>query len=163
LTDEDDSDIILKMKTKLKEEEVLKRFGIEQGLKHSAKRHEVLEAFLNTEGHVDAQELYEAMRRQGKRIGYSTVWRTLKLLVWAGLAREVELGDNRVRFEHLYLHPHHDHLVCLGCGRATEFLEPRLERLQDRVAKYHHFKAQRHSLVIYGLCKECQTRKGTKE
>lgn len=150
------------MKTKLKEEEVLRRFRIEQGLKHSSKRHEVLNAFLETEGHIDAQGLYEVLHKQGKRIGYSTVWRTLKLLARVGLAREVQLGNGRTRFEHLYAHPHHDHLVCLGCGRVVEFLEPGIERLQDRVAGRHRFDAQHHSLIIYGLCKECRARKEEK-
>jgi len=150
--------IIMKMKTKFKfkEEEILRRFRLKQGLKHSSKRHEVLKAFLGTEGHIDTQGLYDILRKQGKRIGYSTVWRTLKFLVRAGLAREVRLGDKETRFEHLYAHAHHDHLVCIGCGRTVEFLEPKIEELQDRVAKRHRFNAQHHSLVIYGFCKDCR-------
>jgi Fur family ferric uptake transcriptional regulator len=144
------------MKINFKEGEILKQFRLQQGLKNSAQRQTVLEAFVDTEGHIDAQGLYDILRRQGKGIGYATVWRTLKLLVKSGLAREVRLAGKETRFEHLYAHSHHDHLVCLGCGRAIEFLEPRIEELQERVAQRHHFSADRHSLVIYGLCKDCR-------
>lgn len=144
------------MKFKFNERDALRQLRLQPELKDSAKRYEVLQTFLKTEGHINTQGLFDIMRRQGKRVGYSTVWRTLKLLVRAGLAREVRLGDKETRFEHLYAHPHHDHLVCLHCGKTAEFLEPKIEDLQDRVAHRHRFRAERHSLIIYGLCRDCR-------
>ena len=138
-----------------KEAEYFRRFCLGRGLKNSAPRREVLRAFVETEGHIDARDLYDILRERGKRIGYATVWRTLKLLVQCGLAREVQLAGKEARFEHAWAHTHHDHLVCLGCGRTFEFFDPKIEELQERAAKRHGFKAERHSMVIFGLCKRC--------
>ena len=146
----------MKMKTVFKEEEILREFRRQRGFKNSQKRIEVLKAFVGTEGHIDTQGLYDLLRKRGKGVGYSTVWRTLRLLVQAGLAREIHLTDRPTRFEHLYAHRHHDHLLCLRCGKAIEFLEPKIERLQNQVANRYNFNSERHSLIIYGLCQRCR-------
>lgn len=116
----------------------------------------MLEAFLRTEKHVTVQDLYDLMRKQGINIGYTTVYRTLKLLSECGLASEVDFNDGKTRFEHKFAHPHHDHLVCLKCGRTIEFHDSQIERLQKKVSKTKDFLPQDHSLVIYGICKECR-------
>lgn len=135
---------------------VFRRYCLDRRLKNSAPRRAVLRAFIETEGHVDLQALYDILRRRGKRIGLATVWRTLKLLVECGIAREVRLAGKETRFEHSWAHSHHDHLVCTGCGRTYEFFDPKIEEHQERAAQRHGFKADRHSMVIYGLCLKCQ-------
>jgi Fur family ferric uptake transcriptional regulator len=84
------------------------------------------------------------------------VYRTLKLLTEAGLAREVRLGDGRTYYEHHYNHEHHDHMVCTACGGVTEFFSPELEAMQDEVAAKFKFRPTHHSLRILGICSECQ-------
>ena len=84
-----------------------------------------------------------------------TVYRTLKLLADAGLAKAVEFGDGAVRYELLYGQVHHDHLICEQCGINVEVVDPAIEKLQEQVAARHGFALTGHKLYLYGLCPEC--------
>ena len=125
-----------------------------KGLKNSKQRDKVADVFLKTEEHISALDLYDLMRKDNIGIGYSTVYRTLNLLVDAGLAREIDIGDE-LHFEHKLGHKHHDHFLCVKCGKAIEFSSPKIEKIQNRFAAKYNFSPQKHSLIIYGLCKEC--------
>jgi len=127
-----------------------------RGLRRTPQREAILTEFLRWERHCSAEELYDALRRKGQRVGSSTVYRTLRLLAECGLAREVEFDDGITRFEHLYQHDHHDHLVCLKCGSLIEFSSPTIERIQAQVAAEHGFEPKRHKMEIYGLCHHCR-------
>ena len=139
-----------------KEQEVFEEFCLKHKLKKSGQRNQVVEKFLVLEKHVSALELYAELKKQGLGIGYSTVYRTLKLLAESGLAREVDLGSGETYFEHKFQHKHHDHLFCLNCGRAIEFSSPKIENLQSQIAQKNKFKPRSHNLVIYGLCEKCR-------
>ena len=139
-----------------KARKVFEDFRIKKKLKQSAQRNRVIEIFLALEKHVSALELYNEMKNQNIDIGYSTVYRTLKLLAESGLAREVDFGDGEIHFEHKFRHKHHDHLVCLNCGRTIEFTSPKIENLQTQIAKKNKFKSKAHNMVIYGICDKCQ-------
>lgn len=125
------------------------------GLKHSHQRDVILEEFLKHHKHMSADDLYRLSRDRDPRIGFSTVFRTLKLLKDSGMAREVVLADGISRFEHNYNHPHHDHLICTSCSRIEEFYVSEIEDLQEQVAKKYHFKMKNHVMVLYGLCRTC--------
>lgn len=142
-----------------KEVRLFNSFCAERGLKHSKKREEVLKTFLSIHRHLSVYELYDIMRKKGIKVGYSTVFRAMKLLVEAGIASVIDLGKGESYFEHKWGHRHHDHLVCIKCGRAIEFLEPKIEELQDRIAEINRFEAKKHSLVIYGFCSKCRKAK----
>jgi Fur family ferric uptake transcriptional regulator len=129
-------------------------FCIKQGLKNSKQRDKVVNTFLRTERHIGSFELYDIIRRKDKKIGYSTVYRTLKLLVEAGIAQTVSYGEE-VHFEHKLGHKHHDHFICDKCGATIEFSNPTIEHMQEKLAKKHNFSAREHSLIIYGTCKKC--------
>ena len=139
-----------------KEQKVFEDFRLRRKLKRSEQRNRVIEKFLALERHVSALELYNEMRNQGIDVGYSTVYRTLRLLAESGLARKVDFGKGETHFEHKFRHRHHDHLVCLNCGRTIEFSSPRIENLQNQIAKKHKFKPRAHNLIIYGLCERCR-------
>lgn len=139
-----------------KSERLLNTFCKERGLKHSKKREEVLKAFLKAHRHISTYELHSLMLKKGLRVGYSTVFRTLKLLVEAGIALKIDLGKGEVYFEPKLGYKHHDHFVCIKCGRIIEFSEPKIEELQDKIAKEKRFEAKDHRLVIYGLCSKCR-------
>ena len=139
-----------------REQKVFEDFRLQRKLKKSEQRNQVVEKFLILEKHVSALELYNEMKNQGFAVGYSTVYRTLKLLAESGLAREVDFGDGEIHFEHKFQHRHHDHLFCLNCGRTIEFTSPKIENLQSQIAKKNKFKPEVHNLVIYGLCDKCQ-------
>ena len=126
------------------------------GLKKTGQRDMILDVFLRTEGHVSSEDLYELVKREDPSIGFTTVYRTLKLLQECGLARNVQSYDGRMLYEHDFKHEHHDHLICTSCGTLIEFFNETIEKIQDQIADEHRFKPVTHSLRIFGLCWECQ-------
>lgn len=127
-----------------------------KGLRRTLQRRKILDIFLSTERHVSAEELHKLVKRRAPYIGYTTVYRTMKLLSASGLCRETDFGDGILRFEHHYAHGHHDHLICVKCGRFIEAMSPEIEKLQERMAGKHNFKSLKHKLDIFGVCSRCQ-------
>ncbi len=142
-----------------KEIEILGRFIREKGLRYTTQREEVLRVFLAVEKHVSADELHKLVRKKYPAIGYTTVYRTMKLLTEAGLCDETDFEDGIARFEHKYDHGHHDHLVCVKCGRYTEVTKPEIEKLQDELTGERGFIPLRHKLQIFGVCGDCAKRR----
>ena len=141
-----------------KEFEIFDSFIRSKNLRHTPQREKILEIFLSTERHVSAEELYKIVKRRDPSIGYTTVYRTMRLLAESDLCGEIDFGDGVARFEHKYGHGHHDHLICTKCGRFIEVMMPQIEKLQDSLAKTHDFSPTRHKLQIFGLCRRCRPR-----
>ena len=127
------------------------------GLLCSEQREQILATFLKTEKHLTINDLYDLIRKRHPQIGLATVYRTMKIICDAGLARETDFGDSTRRFEHKYKHQHHDHLVCLKCGRIIEVMSPAIEKLQTSLAKKHKFTAAKHRMEIFGICRTCKS------
>ena len=140
------------------EQEVFLKHIQKQGLKRTAQRDLILHVFLQTEGHVTGEDLYRLVRKRDPNVGQTTVYRTLRLLTDAGLAREVRFGDGRAHYEHQYKHQHHDHMICSECGKIIEFYSPELESIQDAMAAKHRFELTSHLLRMIGICAECRRR-----
>jgi len=138
------------------EREVFLRHIQKQGLKRTAQRDLILDVFLHTEGHLSGEDLYRLVREQDSNVGQTTVYRTLKLLTDAGLAREVRFGDGRAHYEHNYKHQHHDHMICSECGKIIEFFSPELEAIQDQMAAKYKFELTSHLLRMIGVCSDCR-------
>ena len=138
------------------EKEVFLEHIQKEGLRRTAQRDLILEIFLKTEDHLTSEDLYWLVQKHDPTVGQTTVYRTLKLLTDAGLAREVRFGDNKTYYEHLYNHEHHDHMICTECGKVIEFYSKELESMQDEMADKFNFKPTHHSLRIWGVCEECQ-------
>ncbi len=136
--------------------EKLKSFLKEKGLKSTRQRDLVVSEFLEMGEHVTAEELYKEISKKYSDIGFTTVYRTLKLLNKSGLAAERVFADNLTRYEPLSAEDHHDHLICMKCGSITEFQDLRIERLQERVADEFGFVAVSHKMELYGYCKKCK-------
>jgi Fur family transcriptional regulator, ferric uptake regulator len=145
------------------EQEVFLKHIQKQGLKRTAQRDLILEVFLRTEGHVSGDDLYRLVHDEDSTVGQTTVYRTLKLLTDAGLAREVRFGDGRAHYEHNYKHPHHDHMICSECGKIIEFYSPELEAIQDAMAAKHKFELTSHLLRMIGVCGDCRRREREKK
>ena len=129
------------------------------GGKRSTKRDRIVSTFLRQQGHLSADDLVEVLRRSDPGIGRATVYRTLQWMVGAGIARKVDFGEGRSRFEPSYGHPRHFHLICTTCHRSSEFLSSDVESLMEEIASARNF-ATEHSIVqIYGVCEECRTGK----
>ena len=126
-------------------------FIAERRLNTTAQREAIVEQFLRTRDHVSIDELLVKVRKRQPRVGYATVYRTLKLLVDSGLAIERQFGDGQARYE--VVGDHHDHLICLHCSLILEFEDDEIERLQEAIAqRLGGFKVLRHRHELYGLC-----------
>jgi Fur family ferric uptake transcriptional regulator len=136
------------------ERQALAAYLEKQNLKHTKQRDVILEAFLESGAHVSAEQLYQDVRESNPNVGYTTVYRTLKLLVDAGIAQERRFDDGLTRYE--VEHHHHDHLVCLSCGKIIEFESDIIENAQAQIAADYGFKVVRHRHELYGHCKACQ-------
>ncbi len=144
------------LKTKRDEYEVFRLYLKEKDLKLTAQRELILEVFLNHRGHISAEELFGKAREKQSHVGFATVYRTLKHMTRCGLARELDFGDGRIKYEPEYNHQHHDHMICNQCGAYIEFLNPQIEELQEQVSRKHGFKITSHRMQLYGLCQKCQ-------
>ena len=129
------------------------------GGKRSSKRDRILAVFLRQEGHLSADDLVERVHREDAGIGRATVYRTLQWMVDAGIARKVDFGEGRSRFEPSYRHPRHFHLVCTRCHRSSEFLSSDVESLIEEIAAARQFAPTQAVVQIYGTCEECRTGK----
>ena len=138
------------------EQEVFLKHIQAQGLKRTSQRDLILDVFLRTEKHLSSEDLYRLVRELDPNIGQTTVYRTLKLLSEAGLAREVRFGDGITHYEHNYKHQHHDHMICSQCGKIIEFYSAELEAIQDEMAAKHKFEVTQHLLRIIGVCADCR-------
>ncbi len=127
------------------------------GSKRSSKRDVILNVFLRQEGHLSADDLVDLIQREDQRISRATVYRTLQWMVDAGIARKVDFGEGRFRFEHSYRHPRHFHLICQVCNRSSEFLSSDIDALIEEIAVARSFSAHQSVLQIYGTCEQCRT------
>ena len=142
---------------KIKEKkEKLKSFLKEKGFKSTRQRDVVVTEFFKIGEHVTAEELYREIVKKHSEIGLTTVYRTLKLLNKSGLAAERVFADNLTRYEPLSADDHHDHLICMHCGSITEFENPKIERLQERIAGEFGFRTVSHKMELYGYCHKCK-------
>jgi Fur family ferric uptake transcriptional regulator len=129
------------------------------GLKHTGQRDVILRTFLDTRDHLSTDELYRLVRKKDERIGFTTVYRTLKLLAECGLASEVAFHDGIARYEHQYNRRNHHHMVCTECGGSVEFFSSDIERIEREVGRKHKYLTTRHTFQIYGVCDNCQKKR----
>lgn len=123
------------------------------GLRLTGQRRLILDQFLKTDHHLSQDEIYSALRSHG--VGRATVFRTLKMLQECALVAPVVGRDGTSRFELELDRPHHDHLICIKCGRIQEVRWPELERIQDQACKKLGFVTKWHRHEVFGLCKDC--------
>jgi len=138
---------------------IFRQYLKDRGMLYSEQREQILDIFLKTEKHPTIGDLYKLVRKKNPKIGLATVYRAMRVICDADLARETDFGDGVRRFEHKYQHQHHDHLVCLKCGKISEVMSPEIEKLQERLAKKYSFTPLRHRMQIFGICRKCK-RKG---
>ena len=125
-----------------------------RGLKLTKPRRAIVRHVFDAHEHFEAEDLVASLRRQHGGVSRSTVYRTLALLVEAGLLRALPL-ETRTAYEHDYGYPPHDHLYCQRCGKLIEFVRDELRALRDAVSRDHNFRPTGHRLVIFGTCADC--------
>ncbi len=139
--------------------DLLNTYMERKGLRSTEQRRLIIDTFFHSPAHITIEDLLGQVRTADPRVGYATVYRTLKLLAESGVASERHFGDGVTRYELADGETHHDHLICIECQGITEFEEPRIETLQDEVAKKHGFDLRTHKHELYGVCARCQAKK----
>ncbi len=139
--------------------DVLAAYMARKGLRSTEQRRLIVETFFHAPAHITIEALLGQVRSADPRVGYATVYRTLKLLAESGVANERHFGDGVTRYELADGDTHHDHLICIECQGITEFEEPRIEQLQDDVANRYGFDLRTHKHELYGVCAQCQAKK----
>ena len=136
------------------------RFLRTRSLRLTRQREAILRAIYETHEHVTAEQLFDLLQKSEDtvrlRISRATVYRTLALLAEGGFVQALDLGrESGTLYEHTLGHKHHDHMVCLDCGRILEFADEQLEVVQSEVLARHGFCARSHRLNVFGTCAEC--------
>ena len=136
-----------------------RRYLKEQNLPVTHQREVIAGVVFTSEGHLSVGEIEDTLRGGGNRIGKATIYRSLDLLVRSRLVVEHDFGEGFKRYEHVFSKDSvFEHLICLECGKVIEFESWEVQDVKTRVTAAHGFKATRHKLEIYGLCKDCQDR-----
>ncbi len=118
-------------------------------------RFKVLEVFLQNEQHLAAEELTSLLDQKGNHLEVEFVRSTLELMCHYGFAQKNQFDNGTVRYEHLHLGQHHDHLICTKCLKIIEFSDNEMEKLQVQIASFHGFHLLQHKLELYGICRDC--------
>src|SRR5438034_2933571 len=122
---------------------------------------ELIEYIFAQHEHFDANQLIRNVESAGLRISRPTIYRTLTKLVDAGLLRRIEVGPRTV-YEHDYGYPQHEHLVCERCNKMIEFQSEAIQGALHEIAAQHHFQASGHTLVVRGVCGDCNKARNAK-
>jgi Fur family ferric uptake transcriptional regulator len=141
-------------------QEILHQHLKRVGLKQTAQRDTILRTFLETRDHLSTDELHRVVQKKDAGIGFTTVYRTLKLLAECGLASEVAFHDGIARYEHQYNRRSHHHMVCTECGSSVEFFSQEVGELEQEIGHKYHYATTRHTFQIYGVCEECRKKNG---
>lgn len=131
-----------------------------KGLKLTRQRCQILDAIFDASGHFTADDLYERMRRGPSAAAKATIYRTLELLAEGGFLEAHDFGVGPTHYEKILGRAHHDHMVCVSCGKVIEFQCAEIEDLQDDQARRYHFTPVTHSLKMFGHCSACAKKRG---
>ncbi len=124
-------------------------------LKLTSQRRAILHQAIHANGHFSAEKLLAFSKKADRTISKATVYRTLALLKESKVLEEQDFGDGKKLYERAQGRKHHDHFICVRCGKIIEFENDHIEKLQDAEARRHHFKVVYHSLKLFGFCKNC--------
>ncbi|MGB5919705.1 Fur family transcriptional regulator [Arcobacter sp.] len=135
----------------------LKKIVKQKGLKYTEQREIVLEVLLNAKGHLTAEEIYNEVKNANpdSNIGIATVYRSLSFLEEVHLITSITFGTDGKKYESNTKN-HHDHLICVSCGKIVEFMDEEIEKRQSKVAKENGFVITNHVMQLLGKCSDCQ-------
>lgn len=138
----------------------MREFLKTKGFKMTPQRELIFRSFFELTDHVSVDELYIKIREKDSSIGYSTVWRNLKLICKVGLAEEVNVGDGITRYDHITQTPH-GHLFCINCKKLIEFNVEQIVGMLENTASDNNFIPESFKIEIQGYCDECNKDKET--
>ena len=136
--------------------EILTGILHKEGLRYTSQRQAVWDEIKSNDDHRDAEQIYSALRKNNLNVSRATVYRTIDVLYKNNLIRKIELGDSPSKYENKVNSDHHDHIICVQCGRIDEFVDDKIESQQDKIIDKLGFKMIRHIHQLFVLCKDCQ-------
>ena len=126
------------------------------GLKNSIQKDYILKTLYFSTEHLTAEEISNKIKQNyNVSIGIATVYRAMKFFSDLKLVNQLDIGDGAIRYE-LNISEHHDHLICMSCGKIVEFTDDFIELNQIKIAEKNNFILKEHVMTIYGLCENCQ-------
>ena len=134
----------------------LESFMNKRGLRSTEQRRLIIDTLFDASEHITIDGLLSEVRAIDPKVGYATVYRTLKMLTESGVVQEHKFGDGHTRYELADANSHHDHLICLECGRVDEFVDDVIEKRQKAVAESNGYALAQHQLALYGYCADCR-------
>jgi Fur family ferric uptake transcriptional regulator len=143
-----------------KEKQELSRLLAQSNPRRADDMVDILDAFLENEDHQSARDLHQRLKARGRPYDPETVQEALDLFCRYGLAQAKQFNGDQTRYEHKHVGMHHDHLICIRCGRVEEFVNPVIEDLQTAAARKKGFLPLDHRMDVYGLCAECTNARG---
>lgn len=138
--------------------DAFRRYLRERNLPVTAQRELVADVIFTAGGHLSVDDILARLRERGAHVGTATVYRTLDLLAESGMIVQRDFGEGFRRYERMRGTgvQHHEHLICVRCGKVIEFSNERLERMKALIAEEYGFRHHHHRLEIFGTCPECQ-------
>jgi Fur family transcriptional regulator, ferric uptake regulator len=136
------------------------KFLRQRSLKLTSQRSRIFDRAFSTHEHFSADVLYAWLAKEpGPRVSRATVYRTLSLLLEGEFMKSLDVGKGELVYEHVLGHSHHDHMVCLACGRIEEFHDERIEELQVDAARKKGFEIVKHDHRLIGYCRGCAAKR----
>ena len=115
-----------------------------EGLRLTDQRLIILEDIINSKEHRDCDQIYNSLSKRDHRVSKATIYRTLDVLTDYGFARKLDIGDGSIMYETKLDSPHHDHMICVETGKIIEFVDDRIERIEDEIARKKGYKIIKH-------------------
>ena len=135
--------------------DTLKKVLKKEGLRYTLQRQAIWDELYASDEHRDAEEIYLALYNSGLKVSRATVYRTIDVLVKNNLVRKLDLGDGRARYENKMDTAHHDHLICVQCGKIEEFMDNVIENRQEIIVENFGYRLIRHIHQLFVICDKC--------